>query len=431
MSSIATSGTFKNYLFFWGGQLFSLLGSSIVHFVLIWWINVITPDRNLAAFLLGLTNFLGMLPLIVLSPIAGVFIDKWNRKYIIAIADSMQAFITFFLVLIFFFRIEDVMLVILINSLRGICQAFHFPTVKAIIPLMIPKDKLSRMNAIDYGVNGLVHIAGPAVGALLYGFLPIASVLWVDIITFFIAIIPLILIKIPEVKQNNVKKESFSFIKDFRQGIRGLKKVPGLVILLVLISVVNFLGVPFGTLLPVFISDIHYGDQSGVAYAFVIGLMQIGMVLGAVIATIKKDYKNRVLVITGCILISAVGYFMSALSPIGNFTIIGIGGMMRAAMTPLINTNFLTIIQLHVPPEKQGKVMSIVVSLAWFVIPPGSLVAGTFAALMGIVPLFLTFASLIILTVVIIVFFTNVRSVRYEHVYEVEEEKTVEDSGDI
>jgi len=416
MNSIATSSTFKDYLFFWGGQLFSLLGSSIVGFVIIWWIKEITPDPDLASFLLGFANFLNMLPLIIISPIAGVFIDKWNRKYVIAIADSMQAFITFWLILMFSFGIENVTIVILINSLRGVCQAFHFPTIKAIIPIMIPKEKLSRMNAIDYGFNGLVHIAGPAVGAVLYGFFPIAAVLWVDVITFFFAIIPLILIKIPKIRPSNPKKEEFSFLKDFREGIKSLKQVPGLVILLILISIVNFLGVPFGTLLPVFVGDIHHGDQYW--YAFVVGLMQVGMIIGAVIATIKKDYKNRVLVITSCILISVVGYFISTLSPIGFFTMIGIGGMIRAAMTPLINTNFLTIIQLHVPPEKQGKVMSIVVSLAWLVIPPGSLVAGTLAALMGIVPLYLTFASLTVITVAIILLFTNIRSVKYEHVYD-------------
>ena len=416
MNSIASSNTFKSYLFFWGGQLVSLLGSSIVGFVIVWWINVITPDQNMAAFLLGFANFLYMLPVIIISPIAGVFIDKWNRKYIIAIADSMQAFITFWIILIFFFRMENVTIVILINSLRGVCQAFHFPTVKAIIPIMIPKDKLSRMNAIDYGFNGLVQIAGPAVGAVLYGFFPIMIILWVDIITFFIALVPLILITIPKIRQSKDKKEEFSFIKDFRQGIRGLRQVPGLVILLILISIVNFLGVPFGTLLPVFVEDIHLGNQYW--YAFVVGLMQIGMILGAVVATIKKDYKNRVLVITGCILISVAGYFMSALSPIGFFVMIGIGGMIRAAMTPLINTNFLTIIQLHIPPEKQGKVMSIVVSLAWLVIPPGNLVAGSLAALMGIVPLYLTFASLIVITVILTLLFTNIRTVRYEHVYD-------------
>jgi DHA3 family macrolide efflux protein-like MFS transporter len=416
MNSIATSTTFKSYLFFWGGQIISLLGSSIVGFVIVWWISVIAPNDRAASFLLGFANFLNMLPLIVLSPIAGVFIDKWNRKYVILIADSMQALITFFLILIFLFGTENVMIVILINSFRGVCQAFHFPTVKAIMPIMIPKKNLSRMNAIDYGFNGLVQIAGPAVGAVLYSFFPISAILWADIITFFFALVPLLLIKIPKISQKNSEGEKFTFFGDFREGLRGLKLVPGLVILVILISIVNFLGVPFGTLLPVFVRYINHGNQ--ISYAFVVALMQIGMIIGATFATIKKDFKNRVLVITGCILISVIGYFITALAPIGFFIMIGIGGMIRAAMTPLINTNFLTIIQLHVPAEKQGKVMSIVVSLAWMVIPPGNLVAGTLAALIGIVPLYLTFASLIVIVVIITLLFTNVKSVKYEHAYD-------------
>ena len=125
--------------------------------------------------------------------------------------------------------------------------------------------------------------------------------------------------------------------------------------------------------------------------------------------------------ITGCVLISTTGYALAALAPIGAFYLIGIGGLIRAGMTPLINTNFLTIIQLHVPPEKQGKVMSIVVSLAWAVIPPGSLVAGFLGGIMGIVPLYLTCAGLILLTVVLTLSFTNVRRVKYDNVYETEQ----------
>lgn len=412
METIATNQTFKNYLLFWGGQLFSLLGSSVIHFVIIWWVVKTTGDE----FLLGLANFLGMLPLIILSPIAGVFIDRWNRKFIIAIADFFQAIITLWLIILFFLRIEDVIAVILINSLRGICQAFHFPTIKAIIPIMVPKDKLSRMNAIDYLANGIVQIAGPAIGAVLNTFFEITLILWVDIITFIIALTPLILIKIPQVVKKEMKNEQFSFLKDFKIGIKVLKQVPGLVILLIFISVINFLGQPFGTLLPLFVEANHFGDALNLAFVMI--FIQIGMILGALIATSKKDWKNRVLMITGCVLVSIIGYILTALSPTGNFLLIGVGGMIRAAMTPLINTNFLTMIQLHVPPEKQGKVMSIVVSLAWAVIPPGSLVAGALGALMGIVPLYLTFAGLELLTVIITLFFTNIRSIKYDTIYD-------------
>ena len=412
MDSIASNKTFIGYLIFWIGQLFSILGSSIIHFVIVWWITVITGN----AVLLGVANFLGMLPLIVLSPIFGVFIDKWNRKIIIAIADFFQALITFWIIMLFFLGIEAVIPIILINSLRGVCQAFHFPTVKAIIPIMVPKDKLSRMNAIDYLFNGIVHIAGPVIAAILLAFIPIIIILWIDILTFAIAIIPLLITKIPLIIQDKVEKKQFSFLKDFKLGLDGLKQVPGLVILLVLISVINFLGQPFGTLLPLFVSSNHFGDASDLAVVMV--LMQIGMIIGAVIASSKKDWKNRVMVISSCISISVIGYVISALSPTGNFILIGIGGMIRAGMVPLINTNFLTIVQLNVPPEKQGKVMSIVVSLAWAVIPLGSLVSGPIAESIGIVPLYLTFAFLEILTVITILLATNVRKVRYETIYD-------------
>ncbi|KON28846.1 hypothetical protein AC481_00315 [miscellaneous Crenarchaeota group archaeon SMTZ-80] len=420
MESIPTKYNFKGYLFFWSGQLFSLLGSSVIHFVIIWWLTIVTGDP----IILGLANFFGMLPLIILSPIAGVFIDKWNRKSIIIIADFFQALITFGLIILFFFRLENVLVIILINSLRGSCQAFHFPTVKAIIPLMIPKDKLSRMNAIDYLFNGIVHIAGPAIGAILNSLFPITTILWVDIITFFIALLPLILVKIPSINHEELKKRSFSFFKDFNLGIQGIKQVPGLVILLVLISVANFLSVPFGTLLPLFVEANHFGNEIDLAYVMI--LIQIGMIIGALIASSKKDWKNRILVMTLCIIISAFGYSLSALSPTGSYLLIGIGGFVRAAMIPLINTNFLTIIQLHVPPEKQGKVMSIVVSLAWAVIPLGSLVAGPLAAIMGIVMLYLIFSLLELLSVIIALLFTNIRTVKYETVYNLEENSKID-----
>ena len=412
MDSIATNKTFYRYLFFWIGQLFSILGSSIIHFVIVWWITVVTGN----AILLGVANFMGLVPLIVLTPIFGVFIDKWNRKIIIAVADFCQALITFWIIMLFFLGIEAVIPIILINSLRGVCQAFHFPTVKAIIPIMVPKDKLSRMNAIDYLFNGIVHITGPVIAAILYAFLPIITILWIDILTFAIAIIPLLTIKIPSIIKDKIEEKQFSFLEDFKLGLDGLKQVPGLVILLILISVINFLGQPFGTLLPLFIESNHSGDASDLAIVMV--LMQIGMIIGAIVASSKKDWKNRVMVISSCISISVIGYVLSALSPAGNFILIGIGGMIRAGMVPLINTNFLTIIQLHIPPEKQGKVMSIVVSLAWAVIPLGSLVSGPIAEAIGIVPLYLTFAILEIVTVIITLLVTDVRKVRYETIYE-------------
>jgi DHA3 family macrolide efflux protein-like MFS transporter len=103
--------TFRNYLFFWSGQLVSLLGSSIVQFVIVWWITVETGS----ALYLSLATFLSLTPLIVVGPFAGVFADRWNRKILILVADLMQALTV--LVLIVFYWIGNVVIwqVLLMN----------------------------------------------------------------------------------------------------------------------------------------------------------------------------------------------------------------------------------------------------------------------------------------------------------------------------
>ncbi|MBD3196420.1 MAG: MFS transporter, partial [Candidatus Lokiarchaeota archaeon] len=385
-------------------QLFSLLGSSIVQYGIIWWIT----DSTGSAIYLSLAAFFSFLPMVIISPIAGVYIDRWNRKLTILVMDSLQATVTFFLILAFFFNISEVWIVISLNAIRGICQAFHFPAVHAIIPLMVPKKHLSRINGANYLLTGIINSIGPAIGAYLYKF-SIEFVLSVDIITFFIALVPLIMIKIPDISP---KKEEFSFKKDFKLGVKVLKSVPALLILLILISAINLLSVPFNTLMPLFIKSIHNGNEDNLA--LVLGLINMGMVIGSAFSIKKRYWKHKVKTILLGIIISAGGYFIATISPTGFFFMVGIGGLIRAAMIPVINTNFLTIIQTNVSSETQGRVMSIVIAIASAVSPIGMILSGPLAELIGIIPLFLICATLDMVCVVIVWFFTGIRKVKYE-----------------
>ena len=159
MDQEPTKHTFKQYLFFLFGQQFSLLGSIIVYFVITWWVTVETGS----AVYLAIMSFLFFIPQIIVTPIAGVLSDKLDRKKIVILIDGFQAFVTFFLFLIFFLKISNVWLIITINTLRSTLQAIHLPTVNAIAPTMVPKEKLSRINGINY----LMMIVGP----ILAGFL--------------------------------------------------------------------------------------------------------------------------------------------------------------------------------------------------------------------------------------------------------------------
>jgi DHA3 family macrolide efflux protein-like MFS transporter len=301
MNHSADDKTFKHYLSFWIGQLFSLLGSSIVQFAVIWWIEI--TYKNVVY--LSLAAFFSTIPMVIITPFAGVIIDRVNRKYLIAIADSAQAFITFILILLFFFNAAQIWPVIIINAFRGVCQAFHYPSVNAIIPLMIPKKHLSRMNGINYLFTGLVNTFGPIISGSLLSLFSIVQIMWADIITFFIAITPLILIKIPPIIQRLDEKSSF--MRDFKFGLSVLKAIPVLLILFIFISIINLLNSPFNTLMPYFINVIHNGNPFDLA--LVMAIIQIGMVIGATFASVKRHWKHKEQIIVRGVLVGIGGSF--------------------------------------------------------------------------------------------------------------------------
>jgi len=290
LEEVANKESFKSYLFFFTGQLFSLLGSSITQFVIVWWITIKTES----AIMLSIASFAYLLPMTLAMPIAGVIVDRYNRKNIIVIVDSLQAFTTISIIILFNIGIVEPFVIIILNGLLGLFQGFHMPTVSAIVPTMVLKDKLSRVNGVSFLFSGFIHTIGPIIAATFLAFLPIKSILWIDPITFIIALIPLILIKIPTVKPEEtiIKKESF--LTEFKEGVQTLKLIPVVSMMLLVSMFINFLLKPFQTLMPYFIKFINSGNPSDLALisAFISG----GILTGAIITSIKKKWKHKIFI---------------------------------------------------------------------------------------------------------------------------------------
>ncbi len=407
MEIVPTQKTFRSYLFFWSGQLFSLLGSMVVHFILIWWIQLETGSP----VFLSLAQTFYIVPMLIFMPIAGVFSDKLKRKNLIIIVDSLQAFTTFILIMFFIFEIVNIWIVFLFIGLRSIFQAFHQPTVAAIIPSMVPKEKLGRINGINYLFIGLIQLLGPGFGVLLMQFFTIRDILWIDIITFFIALIPLLIISIPAVRDETEVKQKNGFIKDFKIGFIVFKSIPGLIILLFMGMLVNFFIQPLGTLLPYFINTIHGGLEF--EYALVLIFLQAGVIGGAFITSIKKEWKHKIEVTFIGIGIIGIGYAFLAFVPTGFFMLIGILLLIMGITLPIINTIYQTILQTNVPQDKLGRVTSIDSTLSSIISPLGIIIAGPITVLIGIHSLFLFCAIAIILVTLITYFFTGIRHVNY------------------
>ena len=156
-----TEHTFRGYLIFWIGQIFSLLGSSITQFAIIWWLT----EETGSPMILSIASFFYILPMTIVIPIAGVLTDRLNRKKILIVADSSMALIILSLIILFNIGLVNPILIIITNGFLGLLQGFHAPTVAAIVPTMVPKEKLSRMNGFNFLFSGFIHIIGPIISA--------------------------------------------------------------------------------------------------------------------------------------------------------------------------------------------------------------------------------------------------------------------------
>jgi len=399
--------SFKSYLLFWFGQNISLLGSSIVQFAIIWWITVETES----AIFLSIASVITFLPQVITIPIAGVFADKWNRRLALIVIDFSQAFFTFILILIFLGGWGTVWIVVLFNFVRSIFQAFHMPTVDAIVPAMVPKDKLTRMNSVNNLFMGLIRFVAPFIGAVFLIFWSITEILWIDVITFIIAVIPLLFISIPSIKSNQNEQEKYSFAHEFKEGLLLLKTTPGFSILALWSLSVNFLSVPFVTLLPYFVKVTHSGTELN--YAILLACIQAGSIIGALVISIKKNWNRKILIIMGGAAITFIGCLFVALAPPGFFLMIGIGIFIRGFTSAIGLPVYFTILQTAVPPEKQGRIFSIDATISFAIMPVGMAIAGPLANFMGIVNFFIILSISGILVNIAFYFFTGIRKINY------------------
>lgn len=394
--------TFRSYLLFWSGQLISLLGSSISQFVIIWWITLETEST----LYLSLASVLGLAPIVILGPIAGVLADRWNRKLLILAADLFQALTTLVLISLFWFDAAAIWQVLALLAMKGVFQAFHMPSVFAIIPAMVPKEKLSRMNGVNYLFTSAVSLAGPVLAALLLNLWTITQILWIDVVTFLVALAPLLIIRIPSVLKEQNKQ---SFRRQFEEGFGFIRKARGLLPLIILATAVNLLLTPLGTLLPYYVKFDHFGTASDLA--FVLAFIQGGMLAGASIMSVIKVTKRKTAIIASSMYVLFLGYILVALTPTGLFWFMATSGFIQTFCIPMIDVLAMTILQTVVPIEMQGRVTSVTVSLAHAAQPIGMFLSGIVTVFIGTANFFLGCAGLGLMILTLSWFFTEIKYV--------------------
>ncbi len=353
--------------------------------------------------------------MVILMPFTGVLADRWSRRALVGIVDFLQALATVVLIFLFSLGSLSVWQVLPLLTLRGIFQAFHTPTVMAITPSMVPKDKLSRINGLNYLFTGAVNLVGPVTAAVLLGFWKIGQILWIDAATFVVALLPLLIIRIPSVRK---KQEKSSFRGEFVEGFAFIKNARGFLPLITLSTALNFLITPFSTLLPYYVKFDHLGEASDLA--FVLASMQAGMIAGGLLMSILKGFKKKMVVIVSFVYVIFLGAAIIALTPTGLFWFMATGGSIVLFCIPIVNVSYMTIIQTVVPLKIQGRVNSVDMALSSAATPLGMILSGPIAEFTGTANLFLGCVVSGILILTLSWFFTQIR-----HVEEMEETSTI------
>jgi DHA3 family macrolide efflux protein-like MFS transporter len=247
----------SQFFILWSGQSVSLLGSRLVQFALIWWLTQETGS----ATILALASMVGLLPQVVLGPFIGALVDRWNRRQILLIADTMVALVSLILAILFLSGDVQIWHVFLLMFIRSIGGGFHGPAMIASTSLMVPREHLTRIQGLNQTLHGGLNIVSAPLGAILLEWLPMEGILGIDVITAAFAIVPLFFIGIPQPDTRQEDDGSTSTVlEDVRTGFRYMLGWPGLMAIAMMAVLINMLLTPAFSLLPILITEHFRGD---------------------------------------------------------------------------------------------------------------------------------------------------------------------------
>ncbi|MFX1416113.1 MAG: MFS transporter [Promethearchaeota archaeon] len=369
----------RNYMKIFSGQAFSLVGSALVQFALVWWLTFTTGS----ALVLSLATMMVILPQVLVSPFAGALVDRWSRRNVMIAADTLSAVVVAGLALLWAIGVVQIAHVFMAMAVRSTLGSFQWPALQASASLMVPKEHLSRVNGMYQALSGLAKIAAPALGALLLVLLPMQFVLAVDIGTAAMAVLPLLMISIPQpTTETESDSTASSVIQDIREGFSYMKNWTGGRFITIALMLINFILIPTFALTPLLVL-LHF---TGGAFelAWIESMMGVGMVLGGVTLGVWGGFRRRMMTALVALLAASVSIFVVGLAPANLIQLAIVGMFVAGMMIPMASGSIMAVVQSVVPPNIQGRVFTVLISLGPAMTPIGLAIAGAVAESFGI-----------------------------------------------
>jgi DHA3 family macrolide efflux protein-like MFS transporter len=376
------------------GQTITTFGSLLVQYALLWHLTLTTKS----GLVLALAAIFGFLPQAIVSIFAGVWADRINRKVMIILSDSAIALATLVLAFFMFSGVEDLWLIFLVMAVRSVGAGIQMPAISALIPQIVPTDKLMRVNGINSSVQSSLLIIGPVAAAGIYSTVSLAAILFVDVVTAVIGLTLLATIAVPTLSRA-AGNDKPSYFTDLKEGLNYIFSHDLVRWVMVIYSIVFLLVVAPSNLSPLMLVRTFGGD---VWLLTVLELsFGIGMLAGGALMAIFASKMDRLGLMVGTsilfgVLAVVMGFTTNLILFYSLFFLIGLA-------VPAFSTSSMTLLQETVEPERQGRVFGFVGIVMAVAMPLGMAVLGPLADIVSVEILLIATGALTVCVAVVAV----------------------------
>ena len=362
----------RDYRLLWWGMIVSNIGT---------WMQMVAQGYLVyqltdSPLMLGLVGFVRAVPVFTFSLFAGVVADRVDRRKLLIVTQTLAGVFALILGILTSMGIITVWMIMVLAFVSAAVAAFDNPTRQALVPDIVGKEYVANAVALQSAAFNGTGILGPSLAGLALGFIGIAACFYINAISFLAVIIALFLMSsVP----NRVMRKQTMF-QNLREGfgyVRGNRTVAAL---LLLIALVGLLGRPYTQLMPAVQQDVLHVGATGLG--LLMAFSSIGALIGALAIASLSNFKYRGLMLMGSVAVFGVALVSFSLSrsfPLSLGLLVLVGGGATMSMS---TTNML--IQLNVPGEFRGRIISMYTMIAMGMMPLGSMLLGAIADFIGV-----------------------------------------------
>lgn len=360
---------------FLSSQTISLFGSSLVQYAIIWYITLETKS----GLTLTISTLAAFLPQILISLFAGVWADRYNRKFLIIFADLLTATSTLVLAILFLLGYGQLWLLYMVSAIRSVGAGIQHPAVGAMLPQIVPQEKLIKVNSINSTIQPILFIISPIAAGAMLTLYRLEAIFFVDVVTAALAVVLLMFLAVPA-HQKATRPQKSGYLDDFVAGVRYIHHNKTLRALFAFLAAVNILVAPAAFLTPLLVAR-SFGEEVWRLTANEVAFF-VGMVLGGMLMTAWGGFQNRFRTIgTACVLL---GVMFAGLGVAGNFYLYLVIMFLCGIPLPMFNVPSVTLLQEAIEPDMLGRVFGVNQIINSAAMPAGMLIFGPLAEVVSI-----------------------------------------------